>query len=101
METEQQAVEESAPKTREDMINYYLSKYPPEFHPDWYKANLPDVYLGWLYAKKTQPVIPPSETKKEWKKIAVILGVLGAFALITIFLIFYFFGEAVALFLPS
>ncbi len=93
-------MEEQQPtkKTRIDLINEYLEKYPIEQHLEWYKLNLPDVFAGYVHARKTSQVTVKQKAKSSLKTLLILLGILGVFSIIVFAVITYFASQGLSMF---
>ncbi len=94
---------EPAPRSRVDIVNEVLTKYPIEQYLDWYKTNYPDVYAGYLFAKAMylKPVAPQTvEQKVKWslKTILILFAILGVTIVIVYFVLLWLFSQAGSMF---
>lgn len=87
-------VDGSAAPSRIDVINNLLSQCPIEQHLDWYEVNYPDVYAGYLYAKKSVKPAVKSGWRNSVKLLVVLLVILGVFGLIVFFVIGGFLSQS-------
>ncbi len=89
-------------KTRTDIINESLTKYPIEQYRDWYITNYPDVYAGYMHAKEKfkpkTPEIIKEKAKISLKMLGILLGILGIAIVIVYFILIWLFNEAGTMF---
>jgi len=85
-------------KSRVEIINDYLTKYPIDQHLDWYKINLPDVYAGYVFAKKAQPENVKVKAKMGVKLFAILAVILIVFGVIVYFVLMGLLSQGAALF---
>lgn len=86
-------------RSRFDVINDLLVKFPIESNGAWWLINYPDVYAGYDYAKtKLTPVSLNVKTKAKMslKLLLIILISLAVFAVIVAVILISFLNEGLA-----
>lgn len=102
MNTEPPEITKPVEKTRIDLVNEMLTNYPIDKYSDWYMANHPDIYAAYMFAKEqfsvTKPVTIKKKARMSIKMLALLLGIIGVFAVIVFFVVMYFLNQGMLLF---
>ena len=80
-------------KSRVDEVNELLAQKPIEQNLEWYKVNYPDIYAGYMHAKNVKHDVK-AKAKTSLKTFAILIAVLGVFAVIVIFVLINFLTQA-------
>jgi len=91
---QEQPPAELVPKSRVDVINELLVQKPIEQNLEWYKINYPDVYAGYMHVKGPAGSDVKAKAKTSLKTFAILIAVLGVFAVIVIFVLINFLTQA-------
>ena len=86
-------------RSRFDVINDLLDKYPIESNGAWWLINYPDVYAGYDYAKTKlapKPLDVKAKTKMSVKLFLIILASLVVFGVVVAFILIDFLNRGLA-----
>lgn len=86
-------------RSRFDVINDLLVKYPIESNSAWWLINYPDVYAGYDYAKTKlapKPLDVKAKARMSVKLFLIILASLVVFGVVVAFILVDFLNRGLA-----